>query len=133
MTWTLIDTPSPEELAWGFTPVSRIEATSGPEEPHAETREIRHFFVTLFIIFALAVGVQNLFEDHRADGPMEERYASINKSADPKLVAHLYDPDHRAVPERALVTTRAGFDWNCPQHIPQRYALGELSGQVIKL
>ena len=133
MTWTLIDTPSPEELAWGFTPVSRIDAISGSEEPRAEPREIRHFFVTLFVIFALVVGVQGLFEDHLADGLIQERYASINGSADPKLADYLHDPDYRAVPERALSITRAGFDWNFPQHIPQRYALEELSGQVIKL
>lgn len=45
----------------------------------------------------------------------------------PKLVERLHDPAYRAVPERAFVITLAGFDWNCPQHIPQRYTLEELA------
>jgi len=44
---------------------------------------------------------------------------------DPDLIARLHDPEYRAVPERAFVITLAGFDWNCPQHIPQRYTLEE--------
>jgi predicted pyridoxine 5'-phosphate oxidase superfamily flavin-nucleotide-binding protein len=28
--------------------------------------------------------------------------------------------------ERAIVMTLAAFDWNCPQHIPQRFTLEEL-------
>ena len=50
---------------------------------------------------------------------------------DPELVAQLHDPDYRAVPERAFVITLAGFDWNCPQHIPQRYTLEELAEMEI--
>lgn len=46
---------------------------------------------------------------------------------DPKLVASLHDPAYHATPERAFVITLAGFDWNCPQHIPQRYTLEELA------
>ena len=45
----------------------------------------------------------------------------------PQLVERLHDPAYRAVPERAFVITLAGFDWNCPQHIPQRYTLEELA------
>jgi len=29
------------------------------------------------------------------------------------------------------VITLAGFDWNCPQHIPQRYTLDELTEMEI--
>ncbi|MBV1918347.1 MAG: pyridoxamine 5'-phosphate oxidase family protein [Sphingomonadaceae bacterium] len=50
----------------------------------------------------------------------------------PELVAGLHDPDYPAVPERAIVITLAGFDWNCPQHIPQRYTLEELSELELK-
>jgi predicted pyridoxine 5'-phosphate oxidase superfamily flavin-nucleotide-binding protein len=32
----------------------------------------------------------------------------------------LVDPAYRARPQRAMVITVAAFDWNCPQHIPQR-------------
>lgn len=50
----------------------------------------------------------------------------VDIADDPEFIARLHDPDYRAVPERAFVITLAGFDWNCPQHIPQRYTLEEL-------
>ncbi|MFT7595792.1 MAG: putative pyridoxine 5'-phosphate oxidase superfamily flavin-nucleotide-binding protein [Paracoccaceae bacterium] len=46
--------------------------------------------------------------------------------ADETLCASLHDPDYRAKPERAVVITIEAFDWNCPQHIPQRLTLEEL-------
>lgn len=39
--------------------------------------------------------------------------------ADP-LFPVLVDPGYRAHPQRAMVVTVEGFDWNCPQHIPVR-------------
>jgi len=50
----------------------------------------------------------------------------------PDLIARLHDPEYQAVPERAIVITLAGFDWNCPQHIPQRYTLEELGKLELK-
>lgn len=44
----------------------------------------------------------------------------------PDLVAGLLVPGHRAKVDRAAVLRLAGFDWNCPQHIPQRFTLDEL-------
>jgi predicted pyridoxine 5'-phosphate oxidase superfamily flavin-nucleotide-binding protein len=32
----------------------------------------------------------------------------------------IVDPAYRARPQRAMVITVEGFDWNCPQHIPVR-------------
>ncbi len=32
----------------------------------------------------------------------------------------LVDPAYRARPQRAMIITVEGFDWNCPQHIPMR-------------
>jgi predicted pyridoxine 5'-phosphate oxidase superfamily flavin-nucleotide-binding protein len=49
----------------------------------------------------------------------------IDIGRDPELVASLHDPEYRAVPERVFEITLAGFDWNCPQHIPQRYTAEE--------
>lgn len=37
-----------------------------------------------------------------------------------ELAKALLDPAYRARPQRAMVITVEGFDWNCPQHIPQR-------------
>ena len=39
---------------------------------------------------------------------------------DAALAARLVAPGVRAKPQRAMVVTVEGFDWNCPQHIPLR-------------
>jgi predicted pyridoxine 5'-phosphate oxidase superfamily flavin-nucleotide-binding protein len=41
-------------------------------------------------------------------------------------VRRLHDAAYKARPERSVVITIAGFDWNCPQHIPRRLTLDEL-------
>lgn len=54
-------------------------------------------------------------------------HARIVEAADePDLVARLHDAAYPARPERAVVITVAAFDWNCPQHLPERYTLEEL-------
>ena len=47
-------------------------------------------------------------------------------SDDPDLVARLHVEGYKARPERAVVITIAGLDWNCPQHIPVRLTREEL-------
>lgn len=37
-----------------------------------------------------------------------------------ELAKILIDPVYRARPQRAMLITVEGFDWNCPQHIPVR-------------
>jgi predicted pyridoxine 5'-phosphate oxidase superfamily flavin-nucleotide-binding protein len=39
---------------------------------------------------------------------------------DPTLATRLVAPGLRARPQRAMVISVEGFDWNCPQHIPLR-------------
>lgn len=50
----------------------------------------------------------------------------VEAADDPELIARLHDAGYKARPERAVVITVAAFDWNCPQHIPERYTLEEL-------
>jgi predicted pyridoxine 5'-phosphate oxidase superfamily flavin-nucleotide-binding protein len=57
----------------------------------------------------------------------------VDVAADPVLVARLHDPSYRARPERAVVITVEAFDWNCPQHIPQRLTLEELEPHLVLL
>ncbi len=38
-------------------------------------------------------------------------------------------PDYRAVLERIVYIDVAAFDWNCPQHITQRYTKSEWAGK----
>lgn len=44
----------------------------------------------------------------------------------PEIVSQLQDRDYDAVVERAIIITIEAFDWNCPQHIPQRYTRADL-------
>ena len=54
-------------------------------------------------------------------------HLSFTDAADaPDLAARLAVPGYRAQVDRAAVLRLAGFDWNCPRHIPQRFALDEL-------
>lgn len=41
--------------------------------------------------------------------------------SDPGLRSLVADPDYRAKPERIIRMRLAAFDWNCPQHIAQRF------------
>jgi predicted pyridoxine 5'-phosphate oxidase superfamily flavin-nucleotide-binding protein len=54
----------------------------------------------------------------------------VEKHEDPSLIDSLHEPAYKARPERAFVITLAGFDWNCPQHIPRRFTLDELEAQL---
>jgi predicted pyridoxine 5'-phosphate oxidase superfamily flavin-nucleotide-binding protein len=48
------------------------------------------------------------------------RLAVQDLSPHDALSEALVDPAYRARPQRAMVITVEGFDWNCPQHIPVR-------------
>ena len=41
-------------------------------------------------------------------------------AGDATLARRLHGADYKARPQRAFVIRVAGFDWNCPQHIPMR-------------
>jgi len=41
-------------------------------------------------------------------------------AADAALALQLHSADYKARPQRAMIIRVAGFDWNCPQHIPIR-------------
>ncbi len=82
------------------------------------------------------LSVGNLSEDDRislilVDYPNRRRLKIwghariVDRETDPDLVARLHDETYRARPERAVVITVKAFDWNCPQHIPQRFTVEE--------
>ena len=50
----------------------------------------------------------------------------IKASEDPDLLAKLEDPDYPAKVERIFTFNVVGFDWNCPQHITQRFTVEEM-------
>ena len=45
---------------------------------------------------------------------------------DAETLARLELPTYRAKVERGIVITVEGFDWNCPQHITERYSLDQV-------
>jgi uncharacterized protein len=57
----------------------------------------------------------------------------VEAADDPELIARLHDAGYKARPERAVVITVAALDWNCPQHIPERYTLEELEPALSQL
>lgn len=54
-------------------------------------------------------------------------------SAHPDLLTPLIDQGYRARPERAVVIRVEAFDWNCPQHIPQRLTHEEFEPLLLDL
>jgi hypothetical protein len=42
-------------------------------------------------------------------------------------------PDYRARVERGFLITVEGFDWNCPQHITERFTLDEIRSMTAPL
>jgi len=44
----------------------------------------------------------------------------------PEIIEKLTVPDYKAKNERAMILHVEAFDWNCPQHITQRYTMDEI-------
>lgn len=61
------------------------------------------------------------------------RATVVRAEDDPGLIEQLHDFSYRAKPERAVIVNIAAFDWNCPQHIPQRFTVEETERQFAPL
>jgi predicted pyridoxine 5'-phosphate oxidase superfamily flavin-nucleotide-binding protein len=57
----------------------------------------------------------------------------VDAADDPDLVVGLHVEGYKARPERAVVITIEGLDWNCPQHIPVRLTREELEPHLAPL
>lgn len=51
---------------------------------------------------------------------------AVSADDEPELSALVQTPGYRGLPERILKFRIVGFDWNCPQHITERYTLGDV-------
>lgn len=82
------------------------------------------------------ISTGNLVGDHRValiavDYPGRQRLKLFGMARvvrirdDPEFVTSLAVPGYDAVVEAAIVVTVTAFDWNCPQHIPQRFTQQE--------
>jgi predicted pyridoxine 5'-phosphate oxidase superfamily flavin-nucleotide-binding protein len=83
------------------------------------------------------ISVGNLATGGRAalimvDYPNRRRlkiYAHVevkNLADNPELAAAVATPGYKAKPERVLLFHLGAFDWNCPQHITQRFTEAEI-------
>ncbi|TDK53738.1 pyridoxamine 5'-phosphate oxidase family protein [Antarcticimicrobium luteum] len=89
------------------------------------------------------VSVGNLMTDDRVslffvDYPNKTRLkvfgrARIIDLEDRTALSRLELSDYRARIERGIVIRIEGFDWNCPQHITERYTLAEVSAVTAPL
>jgi len=52
----------------------------------------------------------------------------LDPAEHPELAEQLTPPDYKATVERIFVFKVHAFDWNCPQHITQRYTQEEIEG-----
>lgn len=58
------------------------------------------------------------------------RASLVREDEDAALIAHLADPDYEAKVERGIIMTIEALDWNCPQHIAQRYTKAEVDSLI---
>lgn len=54
------------------------------------------------------------------------RIEIVEAKDNPELIAQLQDSSYDAQVERAMVLHLEAFDWNCPQHITQRFTIEEI-------
>jgi uncharacterized protein len=57
----------------------------------------------------------------------------IHADEAPELMDKLATPEYRARIERGIILTIAALDWNCPQHIVQRYSKTEIEKLIAPL
>lgn len=89
------------------------------------------------------VSVGNLMTDSRVslffmDYPNKTRLKMFGRVRligldDQATLARLEQPDYRARVERGFLITVEGFDWNCPQHITERFTLEEVRAMTAPL
>lgn len=89
------------------------------------------------------VSVGNLTKDNRIslffmDYPNKTRLKLIGRveligPGQPKIMAKLQMPDYRGHIERGFLIKVEAFDWNCPQHITERYTMPDIEKSVAAL
>ncbi len=86
------------------------------------------------------VSVGNLTKDNRVslffmDYPNKTRLKLLGRVElvgldQPKIIEKLQMPDYRGHIERGYVIKVEAFDWNCPQHITERYTVSDIEKSV---
>ena len=57
-------------------------------------------------------------------------FGRVEINSDPGTVDRLKDPEYRGHVERGMLIRVEGFDWNCPQHITQRFSEAEIREMI---
>lgn len=73
------------------------------------------------------------FMDYARKGRLKMLGRARILAPDDPLLARLAVPDYAARIERGFAITIEGFDWNCPQHITERYTLVEIEPAIAAL
>ncbi len=83
------------------------------------------------------ISVGNLMTEERVslffmDYPHKTRLKLFGRARiigldDVPMLSRLEIPDYRARIERGFIITVEGFDWNCPQHITERFTFAEMT------
>ncbi|MEL6768034.1 MAG: pyridoxamine 5'-phosphate oxidase family protein [Pseudomonadota bacterium] len=60
-------------------------------------------------------------------------FGHARATEDPAVLEQLALPGYRAKVERGMLIDVEGFDWNCPQHITERFTLAEFEAASTKL
>jgi predicted pyridoxine 5'-phosphate oxidase superfamily flavin-nucleotide-binding protein len=63
---------------------------------------------------------------HRARLKLYAKARIVELDDEPELFAQLDPADYKHRPERMIVLDIQAYDWNCPQHITQRYTTEEI-------
>jgi predicted pyridoxine 5'-phosphate oxidase superfamily flavin-nucleotide-binding protein len=61
------------------------------------------------------------------------RARAVDRDEDRELIQRLAVPDYKATVERGIVVSVEAFDWNCSQHIVQRFTVDDVSAAVAPL
>ncbi len=127
---------SVSETGWPYVqfrggPAGFLKVLDGKTIGYADFRGNRQYISTGNLSQDDRVALILMDYPNRARLKLLGRTRLVEKANDPDLVAGLFVEGYRAKPERAVVITLEGFDWNCPQHIPQRFTLDELEPQLV--
>lgn len=70
---------------------------------------------------------------HRQRLKIYAKVEVLEAEDNPVLTARLAIPDYQARIERAFILHVEAFDWNCPQHITQRFTMDEIKDMTVPL
>jgi hypothetical protein len=70
---------------------------------------------------------------HQARLKLLGRARVVGREGEPELIQRLAVPGYKAVVERGFVIAVEAFDWNCSQHITQRFTVDDISAAVAPL